>query len=135
MADLTHPNFLMRGWAALRKRYSELGAAHNPKRATKPPTNLETAQYTELAAWMKVDDSELDDRHDRWRAAYDKTYASAYDAYRFDGKRKADARRKANRRALEAVLEAFPEEVTTIRGVEKAMTAFTKSGHLNGEDS
>lgn len=76
-------------------------------------------RYTELGKWMR--DGESARRYHRWWSVYEEEYRKALDSNLSDGMTHKAAHRSANSRALEAVCTAFPEEVTTTRGVSKGL--------------
>ncbi len=76
-------------------------------------------RYAELGSWMR--DGESAKRHHHWWCVYEEEYAKALDSYLSDGMTYKAACRSANRRALEAVCTAFPEQAKTTRGVSKGL--------------
>ncbi len=59
-------------------------------------------------------------RHHKWWPVYKEAYESAFDKGLYDGLTDKQAEKRARQKAEYAVVDAFPDEVTTTRAVRDA---------------
>jgi len=113
------PNFLMRGWAEMRDRFSQLGQKINVDKKAGTTDTADKARYKQLNDFMRDASTTL--RHNNWWQVYKPAYEKARDAALYDGMTEKQAHKQARRDAEEAVVAAFPDEVTTTRTVRDAL--------------
>lgn len=113
------PNFLMRGWSEMRERFSQLGQKINANKIAGTPDSAVNAEYKQLNDFMRDASTTL--RHNEWWQVYKPAYDQAHDAALYEGLTDKQAHKLARREAEEAVVVAFPDDVTTTRAVRDAL--------------
>lgn len=113
------PSFLMHGLADLRGLCHRLGIKLKSDKQAGSSNSINKAIYKELNERLR--DASTVRRHQKWWPVYKSAYDTAHDSGLYDGLTSKQAHRQARRQAETAVVEAFPDEVTTTRTVRNAL--------------
>jgi hypothetical protein len=114
------PSFLIRGLADLRKRCNQLGLKLKSDKEMGTTDKVAKNLYKQQTEWLR--DTSTVRRHSVWWQIYEPAYDMSLDAGLRDGLTENQAKKRARIQAEEAVIKAFPDEVTTTRAVRKALS-------------